>query len=72
MFEAQKAQAQALVDVAKSTVHVALRNPFDATALNGTAVTLATCGDAESSIHAAAAALHGEVVPMGHLVVPLD
>lgn len=70
LIEAQARLARALADVEVSLVHVAARNPYDATLLPDAAATLLTYGDPELSLHALADVLGGRVVASG--LVPAD
>ena len=65
----QLASARHLLGVARRTVLVCLRNPYDAGALPGAETVMCTCGDSEPSLEAAVAALMGDFVPEGALPV---
>ncbi len=69
--EAKTRFAQSLIDAAKTTILVALRNPHDAAALVGAETILCTCGDSVPSLGAAVAALLGDYVPTGTLPLAL-
>jgi beta-N-acetylhexosaminidase len=64
--------AREYLSLAKQTVLLCLRNPYDAAVLSGADVVLCTCGDSLPSIHAIVAALMGEFVPTGRLPVPVE
>lgn len=69
---AQQVAAQALIDAAKHTILLCLRNPYDADALTNAATVLCSCGDARPSLQAVVEALRGAFVPSGKLTVPLE
>jgi beta-N-acetylhexosaminidase len=68
---AKTAFAQQLIDAAKTTILVALRNPHDAVELTGAQAILCTCGDSTPSLGAAVGALVGDYVPTGRLPLAL-
>ena len=61
--------AQSLLNAARQSVLVCLRNPYDAGALTGADSVLCTCGDSAPSLEAAVAALLGDFTPVGRLPV---
>lgn len=68
----QLEQARQIMDVAPRIVLVALRSPFDVTALPGAQAVLCTCGDALPSLEAAFDALTGAFVPRVTFPFALD
>jgi len=70
LYPAQLEAAQNLLSVGKPCILVCLRNPYDAGALDASAVLL-TLGDAAPSLEAAAEALVGGYELAGRLHVPL-
>jgi beta-N-acetylhexosaminidase len=64
--------AREYLSLAKQTILLCLRNPYDAAVLSGADVVLCTCGDSLPSIRAVVAALMGEFVPTGRLPVPVE
>lgn len=72
LSEEKLAIAQRLIDTARRTVLVCLRNPHDAAALTGADTVICTCGDSTPSLQAAVSALMGEFVPAGTLPVAID
>ncbi len=69
---ARLAAARTLLETARPTALVCLRNPQDAAMLPGANSVLCTCGDSKPSLAAAVAALMGDYVPTGSLPVELD
>jgi len=69
LMPAQRALAQALIDLAPRTILLCLRNPYDADALTGAGTVLCTCGDSTPSLQTAVDALLGTFVPLGRLPV---
>ncbi len=61
--------AKNLLALARRSILICLRNPFDAGVLTGMDVILCTCGDSAPSLQAAVDALFGDFVPAGHLPV---
>lgn len=64
--------ATELLNKAKPTILVCLRNPYDFNVLPDAAVVLCTCGDSAPSLQAAIDALKGAFEPMGKLPVPVQ
>jgi beta-N-acetylhexosaminidase len=64
--------AREYLGLAKRTILLCLRNPYDAAVLSGADTVLCTCGDSVPSINAIVAALRGEFVPTGRLPVPVE
>jgi beta-N-acetylhexosaminidase len=72
LMPGQLAQAKALMQAAKRTVMLALRNPYDAAVLPDAEIIICTCGDSAPSLESAVDALLGTFTPTGRLPVPLD
>lgn len=68
----QLVQAKGLMQAVDRTIHLCLRNPYDALALPGAETVLCSCGDSTPSLEAIIDALRGEFVPTGRLPVPLE
>jgi beta-N-acetylhexosaminidase len=66
------ALCQRLLDAARQSVLVALRNPHDAAALAGADAVLCTCGDSTPSLAAAVRALAGDFIPEGTLPIEVQ
>jgi beta-N-acetylhexosaminidase len=71
LYPRQREVAQDLIRRGRRTVLLCLRNPYDASVLNGMGATLFTCGDSAPSLQAAVEALLGRFMPNGRLPVPL-
>ena len=65
----QLSQARALMQAARRTVLICLRNPYDAPLLADADAILCTCGDSAPSLDAAVDALLGVFTPTGRLPV---
>jgi beta-N-acetylhexosaminidase len=63
--------AKHLLSLAKQSILVCLRNPYDVLELGDADVVLCTCGDSTPSLHAAVEALAGDFTPSGRLPVVL-
>lgn len=68
----QKSSATELLKLAKRSVLVCLRNPYDVNVLPDANAVLCTFGDSTPSLHAAVDALRGEFTPSGQLPVHLS
>lgn len=64
--------ARRLLSLARRVVLVCLRNPYDASVLNGADTILLTCGDSTPSVAAAADALLGDFEPSGVLPMQIN
>ena len=62
---------QQLLDSAKQSVLLCLRNPYDAGVLSGAGTVVCTCSDSMPSLKAAVDVLTGVFVPAAKLPVPL-
>jgi beta-N-acetylhexosaminidase len=69
--EGQVALVEGLVSSGVPVIHVAVRNPYDAVHLPGTAAALVTYGYAEASLRAAAQVVLGSIGTPGRLPVAL-
>lgn len=67
----QRQIAQELLDSARRSILLCLRNPYDVEVLTGADTVLCTCGDGAPSLEAAVDALLGRYVPAGRLPVPV-
>jgi hypothetical protein len=67
----QQRAAQSLMDRARQTILLCLRNPYDVTVLKGAVAIICTHGDSNPSLQAAVDALCGDFVPSAEAVVPL-
>lgn len=71
LISQQRELAQELLDLARKSVLLCLRNPYDIEALTGADAILCTCGDGIPSLQAAIDALLGRFTPSGRLPVPV-
>lgn len=67
----QLEMANQLLQKARYSILLCLRNPYDVEVLHGAKVVLCTCGDSTPSLQAAIDALTGQFVPTGVLPVPV-
>ncbi len=67
----QREIAQTLLDTARRSILLCLRNPYDVEVLDGPDAILCTCGDGAPSLQAAVDALLGRFAPTGRLPVPV-
>lgn len=68
----QRDTANRLLQQAKQSILLCLRNPYDVVALHGADVVVCTCGDSTPSLQAAIDALLGKFVPEGRLPVEVQ
>lgn len=71
MMASQKSVAEDLLHRANSSILIALRNPYDASALKADAI-LCSSGDSNPSLWATVEALQGDFLPSGQLPVEMD
>lgn len=71
LHPAQRKIAQALIDEARSSILLCLRNPYDVEVLDGPDAIVCSCGDGAPSLRAAVDALLGRFTPTGRLPVPV-
>jgi len=71
LFPAQRALAQEVLDTAKASILLCLRNPYDVDVLTGADAIICTCGDSVPSQDAAIEFLRGYFVPSARLPVHL-
>jgi beta-N-acetylhexosaminidase len=69
---AQRVLAQELLDSARNTILICLRNPYDVEVLTGADAVLCTSGDSVPSLQAAVDALLGRFTPSASLPVPVE
>jgi beta-N-acetylhexosaminidase len=72
LAESQRRIAQNLLDQAKQSILVCLRNPYDAAVLHGATMIICSCGDSIPSMQAVVDALMGQFRPDGHLTSNLS
>jgi beta-N-acetylhexosaminidase len=71
MMPAQKTIAKNVLERAKNSILLALRNPYDAGVLSADAI-LCSSGDSNPSLAAVIEALQGTFIPSGHLAVEIN